>query len=107
MPEAARKDHIDDVQSPDGVGECCAFPSVQKTDEGSDSVFVNGIGIVRENDKMIVHNYPGPCCNPHQPVLDSFSSSVFINGKRAGRKGDTYGGDHVITTGSSNVFIGG
>lgn len=107
MPEAARKDQHDDVQAPDGTGECCADPSIQKTDEGSDNVFVNGIGIVREGDKMIVHNYPGPCCDPHAPVLTTFSSTVFINGKGAGRKGDMYGGDHEIITGSSNVFIGG
>lgn len=107
MPEVARKDQTDTVQSPDGSGACCADPSVQYTDEGSDNVFVNGIGVVREGDKMIIHDFDGPCCNPHQPVLDSYSSSVFINGKRVGRKGDTYGGDHVISSGSSSVFIGG
>lgn len=108
MPEVARKDQIDTVASPDGEGACCAFPSTQYTDEGSDNVFVNGIGVVREGDKMIPHTSDdGGCCVLHSPVLDSYSSSVFINGKRVGRKGDTYGGDHVISSGSTTVFVGG
>ncbi|AKF12740.1 hypothetical protein PHIM7_195 [Sinorhizobium phage phiM7] len=107
MPEAARKDQQDDVHSPDGTGDCCGDPTTQKTDEGSNNVFVNGFGVVREGDKMITHNSDdGGCCVPHAPVLTTFSSSVYINGKRAGRKGDMYE-DHEIITGSTSVFIGG
>jgi uncharacterized Zn-binding protein involved in type VI secretion len=106
MP-AARKNSTDTVASPDGSGFCCSAASTQSTDLGSGDVYVNGIGVVREDDAMITHNFPGPCCNPHAPVLTTFSSSVYINGKRAGRKGDAYGGDHIISSGSSDVYIGG
>ncbi len=51
MPEAARKDQIDDVQSPDGTGPCCGEPSIQKTDEGSDNVLINGYGVCGGGDK--------------------------------------------------------
>lgn len=102
----ARRDGVDQVASPDGSGHCCAEPSTQTTWEGSDNVFVNGIGIVREGDAMITHNYDGPCCVPHAPVLDTFSGTVYCNGKRVGRVGDAYGGDHIIITGSTNVIVG-
>lgn len=107
MAEVARKDQKDTVDSPDGSGVCCASPSTQYTDKGSENVLCNGIGVVREGDSMITHNYDGPCCNPHSPVLSSYSTTVFINGKGVGRKGDMYGGNHMISSGSSNVFIGG
>lgn len=107
MAQAARKDSTDTVASPDGSGACCGSPSTQSTDEGSSNVYVNGIGVVREGDKMITHDFDGPCCNPHAPVLSTYSSSVYVNGKRVGRKGDKYGGDHEISSGSSNVYFGG
>lgn len=107
MPAAARKDSVDTVASPDGSGICCVSPSTQSTDKGSGNVFYNGVGAVRKDDPMIVHDYPGPCCNPHAPILSTYSSTVFINGKNAGRKGDAYGGDHIISSGSPDVFIGG
>jgi uncharacterized Zn-binding protein involved in type VI secretion len=108
LPEAARKQSVDTVASPDGSGVCCVDPTTQSTDIGSDNVFVNGIGIVREDDPMIPHTSDdGGCCVQHAPRLSTYSSTVFINGKRAGRKGDMYGGDHQISSGSSNVFFGG
>jgi uncharacterized Zn-binding protein involved in type VI secretion len=105
MPAVARKDSKDTVASPDGSGICCASPSTQSTDKGSSNVFVNTIGAVREGDAMITHPYPGPCCNPHAPTLSSFSSTVFVNGKGIGRLGDDYS-QHVISSGSSDVFAG-
>jgi uncharacterized Zn-binding protein involved in type VI secretion len=54
-----------------------------------------------------VHTVPaGIACVPHQVPLTKFSSTVFVNGKGVGRKGDEYSG-HTITSGSSNVFAGG
>ena len=85
---------------------CCVDPSTQYTDEGSGDVFVNGIGVVREGDAMITHNYPGPCCDPHAPTLSTYSYKVFVNGKGIGRKDDVYGGDHTISSGSEDVFAG-
>lgn len=108
MPAIARKDSADQVQSPHGTGVCCVDPEKHTTDEGSPNVFINGIGVVREGDRMIEHTYPGPCCNPHRPPLKVFSSKVFANGKRIARIGDKYieAGEHVIITGSPNVFDG-
>lgn len=111
MPEVARKDQIDKTDSTDGSGACCGEPSTHATDEGSDSVFVNGYGVVREDDRMIQHTTDETgCCVLHAPPLKTYSGSVFINGKRAGRKGDIYQDaihTHTISTGSTNVFIGG
>ena len=108
MPAVARKNSVDSVQSPHGTGVCCVSPTVHSTNEGSSDVFVNGIGVVREDDTMIPHTYPDPCCNIHEPPLKKFSSKVFVNGKRMGRIGDVYvlAGDQVIISGSSNVFDG-
>jgi uncharacterized Zn-binding protein involved in type VI secretion len=107
MPEAARGNGVDTVASPDGSGFCCGSPSTQRTAACSPNVFANSIGIVRQGDPMVVHPFPGPCCTPHAPVLSTFSGTVYINGKKAGRKGDAYGGDHITSSGSSTVFIGG
>ena len=104
MPEVARKDSVDSVSSPDGSGSGCGSPTTQSTDIGSGDVFCNGIGVVRESDGMISH--PGPGCPPHAPTLSTYSSTVFINGKGCGRKGDEYSA-HIITSGSGDVFAGG
>ena len=106
MPEIARKDMIDQVASPDGTGVCSASPSTQFTDEGSSNVKVEGYGVVRQGDKMKIHNFAGPGDTPHQPVLTTYSNKVFVNGKGVGRKGDLYGSDHPISTGSSKVIVG-
>lgn len=102
--QAARKDSVDSVFSPDGTGKNCNFPTTQSTSKGSSDVFINGIGAVRQGDAMKVH--AGPGCPPHAPPLTSCSSTVFVNGKGIGRIGDVYGGNHPILTGSSNVFAG-
>lgn len=106
MPAVARKDSTDTVDSPDGAGVCCVDSSIQSTDKGSGNVFVNSIGVVRKDDAMITHDYPGPCCNPHAPLLSTYSGTVFANSKNIGRLGDEYDA-HVISSGSSNVFAGG
>ena len=106
MPKVARKNQADSVASPDGAAICCASPSTQETDEGSDDVFVNDIGAVRLGDAMKTHPYPGPCCVPHAPSLSSASTTVFVNGQGMGRLGDDYSA-HYISSGSSNVYAGG
>ena len=106
MPAVARKDSVDTVASPDGAGVCCVDSSIQSTDIGSSNVTVNSIGVVRKDDAMITHDYPGPCCNPHAPILSTYSGTVFANSKNIGRLGDEYDA-HVISSGSSNVFAGG
>ena len=106
MPAVARGDSVDAVQAPHGTGPNCASPEVYSTDKCSSNVFVNGIGVVRENDAMISHSTVG--CTSHAPLLLSFSSKVYVNGKRMGRVGDEYIGDgnHPIISGSSNVVDG-
>jgi uncharacterized Zn-binding protein involved in type VI secretion len=104
MPEVARKGGTDSVASPDGSGDKCKSPSTSATDVGSDNVFVESVGVVREGDTMASHN--GPECTPHAPALSTFSGTVYANGKKIGRKGDSYS-DHTITSGSSKVIAGG
>lgn len=106
MPAVARKDKRDQVTSPHGTGPECESETIYHTDEGSDNVFINKIGVVREGDKMEAHPKPG--CTTHTPTLKSFSAKVYVNGKRIGRIGDAYilEGVHPIKTGSSNVFDG-
>jgi uncharacterized Zn-binding protein involved in type VI secretion len=103
MPGVARKDGTDSVDSPDGTGYNCASPTIQATDGGSLDVFVNGIGVVRENDPMTPHAAPG--CSTHAPTLSTFSPTVFVNGLRIGRLGDAYDGDHIITSASTDVIV--
>jgi uncharacterized Zn-binding protein involved in type VI secretion len=115
MAALARSDGIDTVDSIDGISTalkpCCADKSQQFTDEGSLNVFVNGAGVVREGDAMIIHPFPfPPCCGEHAPTLNTFSPSVLANGLSMGRKGDDYGNpvpEHIISSGSSNVFANG
>lgn len=103
MSAVARMSGVDKVFSPHGRGKKCKFPTTQRTMMGSSRVFIGSIGAVGAGDAMIVHPQPG--CLPHAPGLDSGSSRVFIDGGRGiARIGDTYGGEHPITSGSSRVF---
>ena len=114
MPLVARKAAEDSVDSPDGAegDPCpdgqpkCDVASTQATAEGSDDVFIEKIGVVREKDKMIAHKYT-PCgCPSHAPTLSTFSAYVYANGLRIGRVGDAYGGDHKISSGAPTVTDG-
>lgn len=105
MPPAARGNGTDSVFSKTGSGKDCPAPLTTETDECSADVFANSDGVVREGDQVAGH--PAAGCGPDESVLTSFSSTVFINNKGAGRIGDEYTGDNTITSGSSNVFIGG
>jgi uncharacterized Zn-binding protein involved in type VI secretion len=114
MAEAARGNGIDlvntvhpavgDLDPDDGIA-CDADPIIVGTDACSSDVLVNGTGIVRQGDAVESHTFPS--CSTHAPGLTTFSSTVLINGKAAGRKGDVYGCGAQIITGSSTVFIGG
>jgi len=113
MPEIARKAQVDTVASPDGnpgdpcPGDVkCNSPSTQATEAGSSDVFIMGIGVVREGDVMKSHPSPACGCPAHAPKLTVFSSRVYANGLRIGRKGDYYGGDHMISSGAPTVFDG-
>lgn len=74
---------------------------------GSGNVFVNGIPWSRQGDVNTVHLLPGVPCPAHAAPIASGSSSVFVNGKGAGRVGDAISGCTSVAEGSSNVFAGG
>lgn len=105
MPAVARGNGTDTVFSKTGSGPNCSLPIVTATDECSSDVFVEGDGVVREDDQIQNHSAAG--CSPDTSVVTTFSSTVYINGKRVARIGDQYTGDNTITSGSSTVFIGG
>ncbi len=46
-------------------------------------------------------------CIPHVGSISSGSSSVYVNGRKASRVGDSVSCGGVHLTGSPNVFIGG
>jgi uncharacterized Zn-binding protein involved in type VI secretion len=104
MPAAARASGSDRVLSRTGVGHNCANPVEVVTGEGSPNVFINGIAVVRQGDKVGPHNASG--CGPDESALSTFSATVFVNGKGMGRIGDEYTSDNTIISGSTNVFAG-
>lgn len=117
MPAAARGDSVDtvntvhpasgDAAANDG-SNCDVDPIDTSTDECSGNVFAEGTGIVRFGDAVTNHIQGGVCSNHAvAPTLNSGSSNVFINGKKAGRKNDTYSCTAKITTGATSVFING
>ena len=116
MPEVARMSGVDIVNAPDGSPgtPCdddkfiCDSPTIQHTQEGSSTVTVGGIGVVREGDKMTPHPAPVCGCAPHHPPMVICSAHVSVEGKRLARKGDFYVLDcnHPIGTGMPTVFDG-
>jgi uncharacterized Zn-binding protein involved in type VI secretion len=77
--------------------------------QGSGSVFVNGIPWSRQGDVNTVHlkpPYPPPECLPHAAGIAVGSTTVFVNGKGAGRIGDAISGCTAVAAGSGNVFAG-
>ena len=77
--------------------------------QGSDNVFVNGIGVSRQGDNNTTHLLPPnvPPCPSHAAGIASGSSTVKVNGKGCGRVGDSISGCTSVAAGSSNVFAGG
>lgn len=83
------------------TGHGCFPPRVNN--EASENVFVNGIGVHRQEDTWVTH-----CCGKscHDGALSSGSSTVYVNGKQCGRVGDPVDCGSVVAQGSSNVFAG-
>lgn len=75
--------------------------------EGSGDVFVNSIPWSRQGDNNTTHLLPGVPCPAHAAPIAVGSSTVFVNGKGAGRVGDAISGCTSVAAGSSNVFAGG
>ena len=123
MPLVALKSGSSNITCTDGAqGTLCGTNpnrynwntgTTQVSDAGSSTVFVNGIGVVRNGDAMASHPDGNPCTvSPinHAPTLSTYSSTVFVDGKQIGRIGDKYDSDghydHTIASGSTNVFAG-
>lgn len=96
MPAATRIGDAD-------VTHCSGMTRAQ----GSPDVFVNSIPWSRQGDVNTVHLLPGVPCPPHAAPIAVGSSTVFVNGKGAGRVGDAISGCTSVAAGSSNVFAGG
>jgi len=94
MPAATR---IGDADVP----HCSGMTRAQ----GSSNVFVNSIGWSRQGDNNTGHLLPGAPCPSHAAPISSGSSTVYVNGKQAGRVGDPT--CTSVAAGSANVFAGG
>lgn len=78
------------------------------TREGKSSdVFINGIGVSRQDDNNTSHLLPGAPCPSHSAAITTGSTTVFANGKGVGRIGDGISGCTSVAAGSPNVFAGG
>jgi len=80
------------------------FPPQTNTSWSGD-VIVNGLGWHREGDGWVVH----VCGNSqHNRTLTKGSSTVYVNGKQAGRIGDPIGVNcgSCIARGSQDVYAG-
>lgn len=96
MPAATRIGDAD-------VAHCSGMTRAQ----GSPNVYVNGIAWSRQGDNNTSHQLPGSPCPSHSAAITTGSTTVFINGKGAGRVGDGITGCTSVAAGSSNVFAGG
>lgn len=124
MPEVAIADGQSKVKCSDGTQGtlCSTSPDMWhwdkeydgESDKGSESVFCEGYGVVREQDTMKEHPYGTPCTPtpiPHTPYLNTFEGTptVYAEGKLIGRVNDKYNSedfDHEIVTGATSILIG-
>lgn len=84
MPQVARIGDLDSNYLPPDVSA-----------EGSETVFVNGLGIHRTGDE-----------DTSKDKLIQGSSTVFVEGAECGRLGDLDSGGDTMITASLNVFAG-
>lgn len=75
--------------------------------QGSPNVFVNAIPWSCMGDVNTPHKLPGDPCPIHSAPLAAGSTSVFVNGRPAGRIGDPIAGCTAVAVGSPTVFAGG
>lgn len=87
-----------------GSGHACHFPPTP-SNAASPDVNIDGIAAVRQGDAYAPHACPSCPVPTHDRALSGGSSSVFINGKPAGRIGDAISCGGAAETGSSSVFI--
>jgi len=80
--------------------------SVPFRHEGSPDVFVNKIPWSRQGDVNDPHFLPGSPCPIHQAPITIGSTTVFVNGRGAGRIGDAITACTSVAEGSPDVFAG-
>lgn len=88
------------------TGHSCypSRPSIQ----GSPNVIANGRPVVRFGDMYTSHCYVCfLCLFSHYGNLARGSSTVFVNGRQAGRIGDPLNCGSRVGQGSPNIFCGG
>lgn len=74
--------------------------------QGSPDVFVNGIALSRQGDLNTPHLLQGNPCPGHAAPITVGSTTVFVNGRGAGRIGDAITACTQVAAGSPNVFAG-
>ncbi|MDS1916350.1 PAAR domain-containing protein [Enterobacter asburiae] len=87
------------MQNAGRVGDATAHGGALSS--GSSNVYINGLPAAMSGLSVAL------CALGHGAVpLTTGSGSVFINGLQAGRQGDMTGCCPVVSTGSSDVYIG-
>ena len=74
--------------------------------QGSPNVYVNGTPWSRQGDNNTTHLLPPAPCPSHAAPIAVGSTTVFVNGRGAGRVGDAISGCTSVAAGSPNVFAG-
>ena len=75
--------------------------------QGSPNVLVNGIPWSCMGDINTPHLLPGDPCPVHVAPIAKGSTTVIVNGRGAGRVGDSLAGCTSVAMGSFNVICGG
>ena len=89
------------------TGHACTGTTTIASSNTDGTVHANNIDIIVVGAPTVSHPFPpAPPCAPHVANLNAGSSSVFINGIAVGRIGDSADAG-AMTSGSSNVFVGG
>ena len=88
------------------TGHICAGTTILDT-PGQSTVRANSILIARIGDPTVPHPFPPvPVCANHVATVVTGSATVFVEGLKCARIGDSADAG-AMTTGSSNVFAGG
>ena len=89
------------------TGHACTGTTTIASSNTDGTVHANNIDIIVVGAPTVSHPFPpSPPCAPHVANLNAGSSSVFINGIAVGRVGDSADAG-AMTSGSSNVYVGG
>lgn len=106
MPGQCRVSDLSNVPACAHGCPACPHPGIGPGIIGSPDTMVNKLPALRVDDTGM----HGACCNKNTWEATAGSATVFINNKAAHRIGDQdkhCGGTGQMTTGSSNVIVGG